>query len=1678
MGDITQNNSGVDNYLKNRNNLAGKIKNKIVISPDEYLVEGALLRCNQGSLTSALEIPGNRDVNSEGKKKANCKDCTGNINVYYFGKCRRNTKNNICLGYMSLDSEWINTKINLFDGEKINGDNAINLYSLLICKKGGIILPVTSGQGNYKDENAIDYYKRSNLLLSWAYGNIPQWVLYGADPVNLCTGNFVYEKEDISISGKVELSFKRFYNSIGIPEKSDADHAMGRGWRHNYELKLVDVEHGVKKVCLGDGREMIFRKDISGSFYPWPGGTEQLEVQEGMYVFSDYTRYKTYFDMEGKPLYQRDPNDYRIMFSHDREGKLEAVYSSIGSSMHFIYNASGRLIKVMDHTGRSIALRYRYGALCEVTNPSDNTYRYEYDESGYLNRIITPRGICGLQNSYDGIGRAVEQVMPDGEVIRMQYDGDTGRSWVLERDGSLSETVCDDRLRHTKTVDADGEERYAYNDRNQKILWKDKNGNETHFAYDADGNLSRIETAEKDVFQFVYDQNHRMVQAKGPNGQRDLYAYDRAGNLAEITDSQGCTTHIFRQAHGLPYQVEWPDQSREHFSYDERDNLSEWIESTGSAHTFTYDACNRIASHTDGNGNHTEYAWDQMNRLVKVTNAAGDERQYLYNPSGMLEKLVDYDAGFLEWSYDDCNRISKIRDKEGNLWDCKYDTMGRIREIGYPGGNHVQYTYNRAGKIVCVKNAAGGEYHYTYDANGNLISERDENGRESRYTYDVMNRLAAVEPAGGGSADYTYNIYGKISRIRDVEGNELNWEYDTEGRVVREKRRDGTEMACTYHCMGGVETKTDHLGRRTVYEYGPGGRLTGVLYPGGKKETLEYDNAGNLIGRTGSDGQSVRYGYDALNRITSVESSLQKRIWFTYDRTGNIVKVSDSEGKIIGYEYSPGGRLTGMQDAFGNGLRYTYDALGEVTQVCQFMRDGDAEFCLSYERDMAGRMVSVTDGAGYRERDGYDQGGRVVEKTDRHGYTTGYQFSESGDVSQVQYGDGRCADYTYDLLHRLVKVRDWNGETVIERDRKGRILAITDYAGRRTSYSYGARGERTGMIYPDGTVITYQYDERMRLALVSTGNYRVKYRYDRLGRLCRKEFPEGLYAEYHYSAQGLPDGLLYRDAWDTYEKVSCVYDANGNKIRIERYRKGRPDACGTYQYTYDKLNRLTEVRKDGTMQERYGYDGRGNRIRKEADGVETCYTYNALNQLIRREEKGETGRITEYRYDCRGNLTEERWENGARQYVFGADNRLESMRLLEGKKETASVQYTYNGLGQRISRCVCKEGKTEVTEYILDLTRKYNNLIQMEVDGRTTDFMLDQHVLGQIGDGRFQTCLTDDMGSILRLLWLNGKTAALYGYGSFGEDLYGNQGEKQPFGYTGYRFDSITGTYYAGAREYQAENGRFISSDKIGYVNPVNHMSFNLYSYCMNNPVNYVDRMGNDIYYFYDPTMFLGLSKFQSKTDAINITNEFEIDIDDIHLIPILNKYSFIKEWNKMSDDSIDAVIIYCHAGPGAFQFGRSDNENYKKFHAKNYYSLNANMAEKKIEKKNIEVLVSLGCNTGNNLAINNNPIYREQDSKWMVELLLDDLGVKNVIAANGEIYHYSILFNHVMSVEDYAFTMNDSLPELRFTTTFNYYYKNENDKICSKYMAKMYNNTAEIFRAYNYLKYNSIETM
>ena len=62
--------------------------------------------------------------------------------------------------------------------------------------------------------------------------------------------------------------------------------------------------------------------------------------------------------------------------------------------------------------------------------------------------------------------------------------------------------------------------------------------------------------------------------------------------------------------------------------------------------------------------------------------------------------------------------------------------------------------------------------------------------------------------------------------------------------------------------------------------------------------------------------------------------------------------------------------------------------------------------------------------------------------------------------------------------------------------------------------------------------------------------------------------------------------------------------------------------------------------------------------------------------------------------------------------------------------------------------------------------------------------------------------------------------------------------------FTGQRLDD-TGLYYYGARYYDPTIGRFISADTI-VPNPMNPQSFNRYSYCLNNPLKYIDPSGLD----------------------------------------------------------------------------------------------------------------------------------------------------------------------------------------------------------------------------------------
>ena len=69
-------------------------------------------------------------------------------------------------------------------------------------------------------------------------------------------------------------------------------------------------------------------------------------------------------------------------------------------------------------------------------------------------------------------------------------------------------------------------------------------------------------------------------------------------------------------------------------------------------------------------------------------------------------------------------------------------------------------------------------------------------------------------------------------------------------------------------------------------------------------------------------------------------------------------------------------------------------------------------------------------------------------------------------------------------------------------------------------------------------------------------------------------------------------------------------------------------------------------------------------------------------------------------------------------------------------------------------------------------------------------------------------------------------------------------GNLNPFRYRGYYYDTETKLYYLKTRYYDPETGRFISQDYIEYIAPDIINGFNLYAYCVNNPVMNVDPNG------------------------------------------------------------------------------------------------------------------------------------------------------------------------------------------------------------------------------------------
>jgi RHS repeat-associated protein len=160
-------------------------------------------------------------------------------------------------------------------------------------------------------------------------------------------------------------------------------------------------------------------------------------------------------------------------------------------------------------------------------------------------------------------------------------------------------------------------------------------------------------------------------------------------------------------------------------------------------------------------------------------------------------------------------------------------------------------------------------------------------------------------------------------------------------------------------------------------------------------------------------------------------------------------------------------------------------------------------------------------------------------------------------------------------------------------------------------------------------------------------------------------------------------------------------------------------------------------------------------------------------------------------------------------------------------------------------------------------------------------------------NGKYYYYLYNGHGDVVKIVDESGNIVNRYKYDEWGNILEETEEIENPIRYAGEYFDEESGMYYLRARYYDPVTGRFISKDSYeGTL--TNPLSMNLYTYCYNNPLRYIDPSGHII---------TSWDKLHCTADEIKLLDQYTKDWENGDIAAynyaenIRNKYRTYEEY-------------------------------------------------------------------------------------------------------------------------------------------------------------------------------------
>lgn len=502
-----------------------------------------------------------------------------------------------------------------------------------------------------------------------------------------------------------------------------------------------------------------------------------------------------------------------------------------------------------------------------------------------------------------------------------------------------------------------------------------------------------------------------------------------------------------------------------------------------------------------------------------------------------------------------------------------------------------------------------------------------------------------------------------------------------------------------------------------------------------------------------------------------------------------------------------------------------------------------AQVVAHYNYDAGNHVTQVTDPRGLLTTYSYDGLGQKWQETSPDTGTTSYGYDSYGRLAGMTRSDGGQTIYGYDGINRRTSETAGGLTHTIAYDNcangVGRLCSLSD-ASTLTSYTYT----------PEGWITARGFT-------VNSVSYTVTYSYNAIGQATAIGYPGAIQALYTYTngvvsavqaniggtLSNVATNIVYRpgDArmsqWTSSNGIvnSMAYDTDGRLASIQAsavqslslsYDAANRvngitngiDPAMTQSLGYDAMSHLTSV-YSGSDNEVLQYDANGNRLSAVLNGASATVGVNASNNQVT-SLSGATN--MGYGYDARGNLTT---VNGTTTFHYDPFNRMSS---------TGNATYYVNPEGQRVAKTVNGAINYFAPDESGSMLAEYQS-----TSGWIYYIWLNGRLIARINQGSLLAIHDDQVGRPEIMTDAN-KTVA-WRARNFAFDRTVTLANAVPLnlGFPGQYYDSESGLWNNGFRDYSPSLGRYVESDPAGLA-----AGINTYAYVSSSPIQLFDAWG------------------------------------------------------------------------------------------------------------------------------------------------------------------------------------------------------------------------------------------